>query len=130
MRWMHWTAGNDKVGFHGGGHPRAPSFDGPLRGMMGSREVAADLKAMGFDMMNRANNHLFEGRIAIVGMHTTDGRFDGPVSALGIPRTSPPEIAQRILTRVQKLSTAFGTAMTIEGGVGVIRAQPRSTSQP
>jgi poly-gamma-glutamate synthesis protein (capsule biosynthesis protein) len=36
------------------------TFDGPLRGMMGSREVAADLKAMGFKMMNRANNHIFD----------------------------------------------------------------------
>ena len=36
------------------------TFDGPLRGMMGSKEVAADLKAMGFKMMNRANNHVFD----------------------------------------------------------------------
>jgi poly-gamma-glutamate synthesis protein (capsule biosynthesis protein) len=36
------------------------TFDGPLRGMMGSKEVAADLKAMGFKMMNRANNHIFD----------------------------------------------------------------------
>ena len=37
-----------------------PNFEGPLRGMMGSREVAPDLKAMGFDLMNRANNHIFD----------------------------------------------------------------------
>jgi poly-gamma-glutamate synthesis protein (capsule biosynthesis protein) len=36
------------------------TFDGPLRGMMGSREVAADIKAMGITMMNRANNHVFD----------------------------------------------------------------------
>lgn len=36
------------------------SFEGPLRGFVGVAEVAADLKAMGFDMVNRANNHLFD----------------------------------------------------------------------
>lgn len=37
-----------------------PNFEGPLRGMMGSREVAPDLKAMGFDLLGRANNHIFD----------------------------------------------------------------------
>ena len=36
------------------------SFDGPMRSFMGTHEVAADLKAMGFDMVNRANNHLLD----------------------------------------------------------------------
>ena len=35
-------------------------FDGPLRGMMGDKDVAPALKAMGFDLMNRANNHIFD----------------------------------------------------------------------
>src|SRR5262245_56098746 len=33
-------------------------FEGPMRGFMGTKEVAADVKAMGFDLLNRANNHL------------------------------------------------------------------------
>jgi poly-gamma-glutamate capsule biosynthesis protein CapA/YwtB (metallophosphatase superfamily) len=37
------------------------TFDGPLGGsMVGTREVAADLKAMGFTLMNRAGNHLMD----------------------------------------------------------------------
>jgi capsule synthesis protein PGA_cap len=36
------------------------NFEGPLRGMMGSKDVAKDLKAMGFDLLNRANNHIFD----------------------------------------------------------------------
>ena len=36
------------------------NFDGPIRGWMGTKEVAADLKAMGFDLVNRANNHAFD----------------------------------------------------------------------
>jgi hypothetical protein len=35
-------------------------FEGPLRGMMGDKDVAPSLKAMGFDLMNRANNHIFD----------------------------------------------------------------------
>ena len=35
-------------------------FEGPLRGMMGDKDVAPSLKAMGFDLMNRANNHVFD----------------------------------------------------------------------
>jgi poly-gamma-glutamate capsule biosynthesis protein CapA/YwtB (metallophosphatase superfamily) len=37
------------------------TFSGPLGGSMtGTREVAADLKAMGFTLMNRAGNHLMD----------------------------------------------------------------------
>jgi poly-gamma-glutamate capsule biosynthesis protein CapA/YwtB (metallophosphatase superfamily) len=37
------------------------TFEGPLAGsMVGTKEVAADLKAMGFTLMNRAGNHLMD----------------------------------------------------------------------
>ncbi len=37
------------------------TFEGPLGGSMtGTKEVAADLKAMGFTLMNRAGNHLMD----------------------------------------------------------------------
>ena len=36
------------------------NFDGPMRGWMGTKEVGADVKAMGFDLLNRANNHVFD----------------------------------------------------------------------
>jgi poly-gamma-glutamate synthesis protein (capsule biosynthesis protein) len=37
------------------------NFEGPLAGsMVGTKEVAADLKAMGFTLMNRAGNHLMD----------------------------------------------------------------------
>src|SRR5262249_56514931 len=39
-------------------------FVGPLGGSMtGTKEVAADLKAMGFTLMNRAGNHLMDAGI-------------------------------------------------------------------
>jgi poly-gamma-glutamate capsule biosynthesis protein CapA/YwtB (metallophosphatase superfamily) len=35
-------------------------WDGPMRGFMGTKETPADVKAMGFDLVNRANNHATE----------------------------------------------------------------------
>lgn len=49
-------------------------FDGPLSGFVGTREVAADLKAMGFDMLNRANNHLLDSEEQ--GMFATNDLLD------------------------------------------------------
>ena len=38
-------------------------FDGPLNGFVGTHEVAADLKKIGFDMVNRAQNHLLDSEV-------------------------------------------------------------------
>ena len=46
------------------------NFDGPMRGFMGTHEVAPDIKAMGFDLMNRANNHLLDSEYP--GMYSTN----------------------------------------------------------
>ncbi len=50
------------------------TFEGPLRGFVGSADVAADLKAIGFDMVNRANNHLFDSESQ--GMFETNRLLD------------------------------------------------------
>jgi poly-gamma-glutamate synthesis protein (capsule biosynthesis protein) len=42
--------------------------------------------------------------------------------------TAPPQIAQRILDRLQKLSEPLGTKIAIEGNVGVIRPSAAQTS--
>jgi hypothetical protein len=45
--------------------------------------------------------------------------------------TAPPEIAQRILARLQKLSEPLGTRIAIEGNVGVIQSGGNTrSSQP
>jgi poly-gamma-glutamate capsule biosynthesis protein CapA/YwtB (metallophosphatase superfamily) len=36
-------------------------YVGPMRGFVGPKETPADVKAMGFDLVNRANNHAIEG---------------------------------------------------------------------
>ena len=50
------------------------SFNGPMANFMGTHEVAADLKAMGFDMVNRTNNHLFDSESD--GMFATNALLD------------------------------------------------------
>jgi poly-gamma-glutamate capsule biosynthesis protein CapA/YwtB (metallophosphatase superfamily) len=54
---------------------------------------------------------------------------DVRIAHRGLPRTAPPETAQRILSRLQRLSAPLGTSITIEQNVGVIRPRPAS-SQP
>ena len=49
-------------------------FDGPLNGFVGTHEVAADLRLMGFDMVNRAQNQLLDAEFA--GMFSTNSLLD------------------------------------------------------
>ena len=62
-----------------------------------------------------------KGKLQEIRIYPIWGRQDGPISRRGIPEMAPPEIAQRILVRLQKLSKALGTNIVIEGNVGVIR---------
>jgi len=62
-----------------------------------------------------------KGKLQEVLIYPIDTGFAGPISQRGIPRTASPEAAQRILQRLQKLSEPFGTKISIEGNVGVIR---------
>jgi poly-gamma-glutamate synthesis protein (capsule biosynthesis protein) len=71
-----------------------------------------------------------KGKLVEVRLYPTSGDWDGPISMLGMPRTAPPAMAQRILQRVQALSKPFGTNVAIEGNVGVIRVdQTTATNQ-
>lgn len=57
-----------------------------------------------------------------VRLHPIETNYDAErVAYSGVPRTAPPEVAHRILTRLQELSRPFGTKIEIEGNVGVIR---------
>ena len=62
-----------------------------------------------------------DGQLAEVRLYPTELGADRPDSRLGIPRIAPPEIGQRILERVRRLSRELGTTIEIEGNVGVIR---------
>jgi poly-gamma-glutamate synthesis protein (capsule biosynthesis protein) len=91
-----------------------------------SNDPASDVRASaGWRQVNFesvvAVSRFDQGRLQEIRLHPTEGGFNGPLSDLGIPRTAPPDVAQRILTRLQGLSKPFGTTIAIEGGVGVIR---------
>jgi poly-gamma-glutamate capsule biosynthesis protein CapA/YwtB (metallophosphatase superfamily) len=104
------------------------SFNRPLANdnqIDAAMQVSASWKPINYESVI-ALSRFDKGQLVEVRLYPTDGRFDGPVSMLGIPRAAPPEIGQRILARIQKLSQPFGTAMTIEGNIGVIR--PRTTT--
>ncbi len=69
------------------------------------------------------------GRLVEVRVYPVDvGKGYRPISKIGIPMTPTPDVAREILERVQRLSVPFGTNMTIENGVGVIRITAPQTA--
>jgi poly-gamma-glutamate capsule biosynthesis protein CapA/YwtB (metallophosphatase superfamily) len=68
-----------------------------------------------------AVSHFNNGELQEVRIYPIWARHDGPISQRGRPMTAPPEIAQRILRRLQELSRPLGTTIMIEGNEGVIR---------
>jgi poly-gamma-glutamate synthesis protein (capsule biosynthesis protein) len=69
-----------------------------------------------------------KGQLQEVRIYPIWARQDGSLSRRGLPMTAPPEIAQRILQRLQKLSEPLGTRIAIEGNIGVIRPAARVSS--
>jgi poly-gamma-glutamate synthesis protein (capsule biosynthesis protein) len=55
-----------------------------------------------------------------------DGDASRPVSQIGIPLTPNAEFAQATLKKLQELSKPFGTTISIEDNVGVIRIEENS----
>jgi poly-gamma-glutamate capsule biosynthesis protein CapA/YwtB (metallophosphatase superfamily) len=51
-----------------------PRFAGPIGGLLAPKELAADVRAMGFRIVNRANNHTLDADT--VGMLSTDALLD------------------------------------------------------
>jgi len=68
------------------------------------------------------------GQLSEVRLHPVQLTEDTRMAHRGLPRVASPEAAQRILTRLQKLSAPLGTKITIENNIGVIRVQPGATT--
>lgn len=94
------------------------------REMRGDSDVASKVSAtwrpINFESMV-AQSYFDKGKLIEVRLYPTSGAWDGPVSQLGLPREAPPALGQKILTRVQALSKPFGTTISIENNVGIIR---------
>jgi poly-gamma-glutamate capsule biosynthesis protein CapA/YwtB (metallophosphatase superfamily) len=62
------------------------------------------------------------GRLEEVRLHPVELRYAAERMAhRGIPGIAPPETGQRILARLQDLSAPYGTTITIQGNIGIIR---------
>ena len=63
------------------------------------------------------------GKLAEVRLHPTDLGQDKSRSFLrrGLPMVPSPEMARRVLEKVQKISAKYGTKIAIENGIGIIR---------
>jgi poly-gamma-glutamate capsule biosynthesis protein CapA/YwtB (metallophosphatase superfamily) len=109
----------------GGGGTKPPT---PLTGpIVGDGEVNEAL----WEWMQQPDNfevlltssHYEKGQLAEVRLYPVDvGGPDRPGSQLGIPRKPAPRVANRILEKVAEYSKPFGAKITIENGVGIIRA--------
>jgi len=66
-------------------------------------------------------NRYKDGALAGVELHPIELGFDGPLGRRGVPLMAQPEMAQKILKRVQRLSEPFGTEIAIEGNIGVVK---------
>ncbi|MES3022849.1 MAG: CapA family protein [Pseudomonadota bacterium] len=77
-----------------------------------------------------ATSHFENGKLAEVRLYPADlGGARRPISQMGIPLTPEPGIAQRILKGLQASSREFGTTISIENNVGVIRTGDGSSSK-
>jgi poly-gamma-glutamate capsule biosynthesis protein CapA/YwtB (metallophosphatase superfamily) len=69
-----------------------------------------------------AQSRYENGKLVEVRIYPVDLGQDGnrPLSQRGIPKTPSPEMAKRVLEKLQKISAPLGTTIAIENGVGVI----------
>ncbi len=73
-------------------------------------------------------SHFEKGRLVEIRLYPVDlGSFKRPSSDMGIPTTPSPDVARQILEGMQAISKPFGTTITIENNVGVIRV-PAATA--
>ena len=70
-----------------------------------------------------AETRFENGRLVEVRVHPVDLGQDQsrPFSRRGIPMVPSPEMAKKVLEKLQKISAPYGTKIVIENGVGVIR---------
>ena len=68
-----------------------------------------------------AVSRFVKGKVVEIRLHPIDLGTEAEGAARGVPGSASPAVAKRVLERLQRLSTPFGTTIAIENGVGVIR---------
>jgi len=77
-----------------------------------------------------AQTKYVDGKLTEIRIYPMDLGVDAsktPWSRSSIPQTPSPEMARKILTNIQKWSEPFGTKISIENNIGVIRVPPEAT---
>ena len=65
--------------------------------------------------------HFRESRLDRIELHPTDLGFSGPICDLGTPRYAERTIGDSLILKVAELSSKFGTKVSMEEGLGVVR---------
>ena len=108
--------------------PDSPPNRGNLTGTEAREEQAAELQDEPASVAFLANTTYRDGRLVEVRIYPMDvGIGRRPWSRENIPETPPPALARSILERVQKYSEPFGTKISIENNIGIIRVPPEAT---
>ncbi len=103
---------------------QAPAaLTGPILGEGEENEDRWDWLEQPDNLKTLLTSSLYEnGELVEVRLYPADlGLSNRPGSQFGTPKRPSPEIARRILEEVQEYSRPFGTRISIENGVGVIR---------
>ena len=122
--WPQSEGGGGGRGGRGGGAGGASAAESNVVDV----RVSTGLRPINFESLVTETKY-DKGQLVEIRLYPTSGGWDGPISLLGMPRTAPAAMAQKILARVQELSKPFGTTIAIENNVGVIRInQSRQTT--
>jgi len=73
-----------------------------------------------FDAMI-AESKFDHGKVVEIRLYPVDLGYGMKLTESGKPRLAGPEASQRILSRVQEMSQKYGTKITVESSVGVVR---------
>jgi len=108
--------------------PDSPPNAGNMTGTEGREQSAAETQDEPTSVAYMANTTYKGGRLVEIRIYPVDvGVGKRSWSRENIPETPSPELARSILERIQKYSEPFGTKISIENNIGVIRVPPEAT---
>jgi len=108
--------------------PDSPPNRGNMTGTEGREETAAESQDDPASVAYMASTSYKDGRLVEIRIYPVDvGVGRRPWSREHIPETPSPELARSILERIQEYSKPFGTKISIENNIGIIRIPPEAT---
>ncbi len=88
---------------------------------LGLKFVEQDFPSAVYYQSAIAVSEFREGKVSRIKLYPLDLGFAARFANKGVPRLAAPDVARTILERLQKLSEPYGTMISIEENVGVIR---------